>query len=332
MNANDRLMHEIKFMLLEMKFFSKEGVLLEISKIVNKYDVMERERSIVVYDTFDTEALKKFFISKSAQGLSQNSLNYYRVILQKFLKTVNRHIKDIGLEDIRLYILSLRLNGLSPTTQNNERRVISSFFGFLSDEGLIERNVAKGVKNIKSIKTLPKCFTEDEMEEIRSNAGNVRNLALIETLYSTGCRVSELCSLTIKDVDFERKEASIIGKGNKERKVYFSARALSAIKKYLEEWEIKEGKLFKGRNIITRQLSDLTKSGVENMLRELGKKLNLKIHPHKFRRTAATHALRRGMPMEVVSKMLGHEDLKTTSLYAQAAEEDLKNAHKKYLI
>lgn len=299
----------------------------KVAAILKNYDITPAERSIVVYDNSDKEMVRRFFLAKSAQGLSSKSLKFYKGQLQVFLEHVGKHIKDIDADDIRLYLSSLRLRGCKASTQDNARRAISTFFSFIRDENYIDHDVSKKVKKIKTPERLKKAFTEDEMEIIRE-AGmrkGTRTSAIIEFLYSTGARVSECVGVNIEDIDFENKETYVIGKGNKMRQVYLSSRCVAALKRYLADRGLQNGPLFTGMQ------GRLTESAIESELRKIGNEIGIHVYPHRFRRTSATIALRRGMPLEMVGKLLGHQSTNTTTLYARSAEEDLKYAHRKYL-
>lgn len=287
--------------------------------------------------------LKQFLAIKMVKGLSENSLRHYTHTINKFFSYVDKTVPDMTANDVRYYLAIRKTrDGISNTTLNNELLNLRSFFTTLHAEEIIPRNPTAKIDAIKKEKRVKEPFTEIEVERLRvaamnprtSNANPKRNLAIIETLYSTGCRVSELVNIKIKDI--ASGQIKVIGKGNKERYVYLNPRAQIAIENYLAtrtdnfEW------LFPGGNMIDkgRTLEDhpLEKGTVESIIRKIGKRAGIEnCHPHRFRRTAATIALRRGMPIEQVSRMLGHESLSTTQIYAITADEDVQNSHRKYL-
>jgi len=214
--------------------------------------------------------------------------------------------------------------------------VLSSFFTWCHDEEFLPRNIMKRVDKIKVEKKVKKPFTEEEMEKLRTFAKTDRDKAIIEFLYSTGCRVSEMVALNREDIDYDSREVTVLGKGNKQRKVFLSYRCIAALQTYLSQRLDTDPALFASmpsNRFPHRESQRLLVSGVEVMVRATGKRAGIeKAHPHRIRRTAATFALRRGMPIEQVSKMLGHEDLKTTTIYANSTLDEVKASHDKFII
>lgn len=300
------------------------------------YDLTKTERNLVVYDGTDKGLIGRYFVAKQAIGLSPNSLNQYRKTLSDFLATVQKHIKDITTEDVRLYITRKKMSGAGACYQNNIRLCLSSFFSFLHEEGLISLNPISRIKKIRQPKVVKEPFTEQEVEQMRNATDNLRDKAIIDFLFSTGCRVSEMTGVDKSDVDWDKGRVLVKGKGSKFRWVYLNARASVSLKAYLDSRTDSAMALFVGksgsRKDPDKNPARLAKSGVEVMVRTLGKSLGIeKVHPHRFRRTAATVALRRGMPIEQVSKILGHASLNTTTIYANSTQDDLAIAHRKYL-
>ena len=316
--------------------------IIKVSDIIEselcKYELKPKETAIVLHDKTDIEIFQRFLFSKVASGLSERTIKYYTFALKRFFFKIGKHIKDISADDIRLYLSYLRAGGVTNVSIDNERRVISSFFAWACLEDIIVKNPSLRVSKVKAKKIVKKALTEDELEMLRAAAQTDRDKAILETLYSTGCRVSELVAIDKQDVDFDNREVIVTGKGNKERKVFLSARCIAALKSYLTKREDKNPALFvtqyeRLRGIgLSRGINRLKQSGVEVMIRNLGKKAGIdNVHPHRIRRTSATLALRRGMPIEQVSKMLGHEDLKTTTIYATSTVDDVKLSHSKYI-
>lgn len=300
------------------------------------YDLTKIERSMVVYDGTDKGLIGRFFVAKQAMGLSPNSLAQYRNTIAEFLTTVQKHIKDITTEDVRLYITHKKMNGASACYQNNIRLCLSSFFSFLHEEGLIALNPISRIKKIRQPKVIKEPFTEQEIEQMRDKADSLRDKAIVDFLFSTGCRVSEMTGVDKTDIDWDNGRVLVKGKGSKFRWVYLNARASVSLKAYLDSRLDTASALFVGKSKShkdpDKNPARLTKSGVEVVIRELGKSLGIeKAHPHRFRRTAATVALRRGMPIEQVSKILGHASLNTTTIYANSTQDDLAIAHRKFL-
>lgn len=303
---------------------------------LSKYEIKRKVTALVVHDKTDFNIVGRFFVAKTTAGLSERSLRYYKTVLQFALPRLGKKLNEVVADDVRAYLAVRRASGVTNGSLDNERRVLSSFFTFANDEGYIDRNPMKRVEKIRTKKIQRKPFTEDEMEQLRIASRTNRNKAIIEFLFSTACRVSEVSALNRSDIDFDQREVIVLGKGNKERKVFLSPRCVATLKTYLEERKDKHPALFVsdfgkakfGRKEIRR----LSKDGIENMIHAAGKRAGIEnAHPHRIRRTAATIALRRGMPIEQVSKMLGHEDLKTTTIYASSTMEEVKQSHDKYL-
>lgn len=310
-----------------------------VTQQMGKFDLKLKPTEIVVYDNGDADILKRYFIAKATEGLTENSLRAYRQTIGLSLSKIGKHIKDVETDDVRLLLASLRLEGKSAAYQNFVRRSLSSFFGWITKEEFINNNPMLRIPNIREPKKVRQPFSEEELERLRQNADTVRNKAIIEFLYSTGCRVSEMCALNIEDVNFIDSEVMVLGKGKKYRMVYFSPRCKVILQEYLNQRTDTEKALFvsdysqmKG-GIKKDKIERLRASGVEVMVRRIGNKANIKdVHPHRFRRTAATLALKRGMKITDVQKMLGHSDIKTTTIYAISTDDEVKREHEKYLI
>lgn len=315
-----------------------EDIVTAVTLALEPYDLIKSERAIVQYDHTDKELIGRFFLAKAALGLSPKTLQKYRMTLQKFFRWSNKHVKDVTTEDVRLFIASMKANGSSSVYQNNIRLDLSSFFTFMHEEGLIESNPLIRIKKIRESKTVKQPFSEDALEILRTNAPSLRDKAIIEFLISTGCRVSEAVSVNKFDIEWDNMRVMVKGKGNKYRWVYINSRCGVALRKYLEHrGDDAQPALFASRcKYMTedgvREPMRIGSSGIETMIRALGRRCGIdNAHPHRFRRTAATLALRRGMPIEQVSKILGHASLNTTTIYANSTEDDLAIAHKKYL-
>lgn len=314
-----------------------------ISTELEKYELKERITAIVVHDQSDMGIIGRFFVAKTTSGLSPNSLRYYRCVLQKFFTNIGKHVKDIVADDVRIYLSRLRMDGCQNSTLNNERRVLSSFYGWAFDEELIEKNPMKRVEGIKQKKVQRKPLTEDEMELLREAAKNERDRAMIEFLYSTGCRISEMTAVDRNEIDWETREVIVTGKGNKQRIVYLSPRCISALRSYLKLRKDKDPALFISEKHVEKDQGTgkwqwvenphrLDKSSIECIIRKAGLRAGIdNVHPHRIRRTCATLALRRGMPIEQVSKMLGHESIETTTIYASSTLDEVKRSHEKYI-
>lgn len=315
-------------------------VIDSISFCLRNYEIMAKETSVVVYDNSDSQIISKFFIAKAVEGLCQSSLDYYRTILRAFFLQVGKHIKDIVTDDVRIYLAYKKINGCSDNTLNNIRRTLSSFFTWCTEESILDKNPMLRIRGVRQIKKLKKPLSEDDMENLRSLAKTKRDRAIIEFLFSTGCRVSEMTNVNRNDVDWQNAQVDVLGKGRKYRTVYLSARCKIALHEYiatrtdnLDALFISdyEGMCQKIKDM--NQPSRISKGAVEIMLRNLGKRAGIpNVHPHRFRRTAATTALKRGMLLEQVQRMLGHESIQTTTIYAQSTNDEVKLAHEKFII
>ena len=286
-----------------------------------------------VEDSFDksNEEFTELFISaKRVEGCSSKTLRYYLATINKMTDTVGKHITKITTEDLRKYLSDYHEeNNCSKSNIDNIRRILSSFFSWLEDEDYILKSPVRRIHKIKSAKTVKETYTDEMLECMRDNCDSLRDLAIIDMLASTGLRVGELVHLNIEDVDFENRECVVLGKGSKERPVYFDARTKIHLRNYLESRNDDNPALFVS---MLKPYNRLNISGVEIRLRELGRKLDItKVHPHKFRRTLATRAIDKGMPIEQVQKLLGHSKIDTTMQYAMVDQENVKLSHRKYI-
>ena len=286
-----------------------------------------------VEDSFDksNEEFTELFISaKRVEGCSLKTLRYYLATINKMTNTVGKHITKITTEDLRKYLSDYHEeNNCSKSNIDNIRRILSSFFSWLEDEDYILKSPVRRIHKIKSAKTVKETYTDEMLEYMRGNCDSLRDLAIIDMLASTGMRVGELVHLNIEDVDFENRECVVLGKGSKERPVYFDARTKIHLRNYLESRNDDNPALFVS---MLKPYNRLNISGVEIRLRELGRKLDItKVHPHKFRRTLATRAIDKGMPIEQVQKLLGHSKIDTTMQYAMVDQENVKLSHRKFI-
>ena len=275
--------------------------------------------------------LKEEFLSaKQVEGCSERSVNYYSSTLDNLIKTLEKPFNQIETEDLRVYLSEYqKKNNASKQTIDNIRRILSSFFTWLEDEDYILKSPVRRIHKIKTMKQVKETYSDEALERLRDNCKTIRDLALIDMLASTGMRVGELVKLNRVDVDFVNRECVVLGKGSKERVVYFDARTKLHLQKYLNSRTDDNEALFVS---LLEPHNRLEIAGVEIMLRKLGRSLEInKVHPHKFRRTLATRAIDKGMPIEQVQKLLGHQKIDTTMEYAIVDQQNVKNSHKKYL-
>lgn len=276
------------------------------------------------------DILNKFISSKEIDGCSARTLKYYKDNITKMLDTVNLPVSEITTETLRNYLSNYKNNSTAGmVTIDNIRRTLSSFFAWLENEDYIVKSPVRRIHKVKAMKKVKETLTDENLEKLRDTCTNVRDLAILELLISTGMRVGELTRLNISDMNFQERSCIVLGKGNSEREVYFSAKSKMYIEKYLETRTDNNEALFVS---LIKPYNRLGISGIEITIRNLGKEANInKVHPHKFRRTMATMAIDKGMPIEQVQKLLGHIKIDTTMEYAMVNQNNVKNSHRKYI-
>ena len=274
--------------------------------------------------------LQLFLDAKKVEGCSERTIQYYKVTIEHLLRNKDTPVRRVTTEEMREYLSDYqKINNCSNTTIDNIRRNISSFFSWLEEEDYILKSPMKRIHKIKTRNVVKSVISDESIERLRDNCESKRDKAIIDLLYSTGIRVGELVNLNISDINLEGRECVVYGKGNKERKVYFDAKAKVHLIDYIESRDDDKEALFV---TLDAPHDRLKISGVEIRLRELGRKLNLeKIHPHKFRRSMATRAIDKGMPIEQVQKILGHSQIDTTMQYAMVNQNNVKNSHQRYI-
>lgn len=293
------------------------------------YDIHKKKTEVAIYKDRGTEYLRRFLIEKGAAGLSERTLENYKITLEMFLKSTNKPVRDYTDEDILCYLeLYRRVRRVSFSRIKNMQSAMSSFFNWLCRRRYIESNPIDRLEPVKVPKRIKHPFTAEEMQLIRMNCRHIRDMAIIETLYSTAVRVSELAAMDRSDVSFENRDVTVTGKGNKQRETYINAGMGVYLKMYLDSRTDDNPALFVSLKNPNKRL---TKNAIEAIVKKIGKAAGVKnVHPHRFRRTAATDLLRRGMPIEQVSKLLGHVKLDTTQLYCTIDQESVRESHRKY--
>lgn len=274
--------------------------------------------------------LDRFLSAKRLEGCSERTISYYESTIRKLLEATDEPACDLGTEQIRTYLSDYQKHGnVSRTTVDNVRRIISSFYSWLEDEDHIIKSPVRRIKRVKSPQTIKETYSDEVIEILRDGSGSLRDLALIDLLRSTGMRVGELVTLDKDAVDVINRECVVHGKGNKDRIVYFDAKTKVHLENYLASRSDDSEALF----VSFRAPHDrLQIGGVEAMLRKLGRTLGVgRVHPHKFRRTLATRAIDKGMPIEQVQVLLGHKKIDTTLRYAMVDQRNVKASHRKYL-
>ena len=300
--------------------------------------LIERFQGVsIVYESSEVETNHKnenycdmFISSKRVEGYSEKSLKYYKSTIENMINVLGKEIKYITTEDLREYLSKYYENSsCSKVTIDNIRRILSSFFSWLEDENYILKSPVRRIHKIRTGKVIKETYTDEHLEIMRDSCKEIRDLAMIDLLNSTGIRVGELVKLNIDDVNFNERECIVTGKGDKQRKVYFDARTKIHLENYLKSRIDDNNALFVS---LIKPHNRLKISGVEIRMRELGRKLNItKIHPHKFRRTLATRAIDKGMPIEQVQQLLGHQKIDTTLKYAMVNQNNIKISHRKFI-
>ena len=278
----------------------------------------------------NAEYLRMFLDAKKIEGCSRRTIQYYQVTIERLLENTSVPVRKITTEDMRIYLSDYqKTNNCSKVTVDNVRRNISSFFSWLEEENHILKSPMKRIHKIKTNQQVKEIITDEDIERLRDKCSCKRDLAIIDLLYSTGIRVGELVNLNIADIDFEAREGVVFGKGGKERKVYFDAKAKLHLQAYLEERNDNNPALFVS---LDSPHDRLKISGVEIRMRNLGRSVNIKkVHPHKFRRTMATRAIDKGMPIEQVQRILGHSQIDTTMRYAMVNQSNVKTSHQRFI-
>ena len=282
----------------------------------------------LVEDT--TDYAKMFIAAKRIEGCSERTLNYYETTIRVMIEKLSKKVNSIETEDLRNYLSEYQAkNNCSKVTIDNVRRILSSFFAWLEDEDYIMKSPVRRIHKVKATQTVKETYTDEELEEMRDACIEIRDLAMVDFLASTGVRVGELVNLDRVDIDMQERSCVVLGKGGKEREVYFDARTKINLQNYLNSRIDNNSALFVS---LLRPYDRLKISGVEIRLRELGKRINIKkIHPHKFRRTMATKAIDKGMPIEQVQVLLGHRKIDTTLQYAMVNQNNVRNSHKRFI-
>lgn len=308
-NAQTEKLHEV----LQHTLFNYDVTLSEKSKEISGEHLVE-----------------SFLSAKKIEGCSEKTLKYYYATIQSMLDEIKKDVKHIVTDDIRCYLTEYQANKKSSkTTIDNIRRILSSFFSWLEDEDYILKSPVRRIHKVKTGTNIKETYSDEALEIMRDNCVELRDLAIIDMLASTGMRVGEMVLLNREDVDFNERECVVFGKGHKERIVYFDARTKIHLQNYLSKRKDSNPALFVS---LKAPYDRLKIGGVEVRLRNFGKQLGLnKVHPHKFRRTLATMAIDKGMPIEQLQKLLGHSKIDTTLQYAMVKQSNVKIAHRKYI-
>ncbi|MGO4710526.1 site-specific tyrosine recombinase/integron integrase [Chryseobacterium sp. 2TAF14] len=308
--------------------------LIMLEKVVHQsfhsVEVTQKNKTEDELKTDNISVLNLFISSKKVEGCSEKSLKYYFSTIETLFRKLKKKVTEISTNDLRFYLSEYQeVKKSSKVTIDNIRRIFSSFFSWLEDEDYILKSPVRRIHKVKTARTIKEVLSDEDIEILRDNCKQIRDLTLIEILSSTGIRVGELVKINIKDIDFHERSCIVTGKGNKQREVYFDARTKIHLKEYLQTRNDDNEALFVSLSKPNQRLSI---GGIESILRKLGQKTKInKVHPHKFRRTLATMAIDKGMPIEQVQKLLGHVKIDTTLHYAMVNQANVKIAHRKFI-
>ncbi len=308
--------------------YEQLGSLLE--QELSKYDVIPKISDEVRCTRQNHELLQAFISAKKIEGCSEKTLHYYSSSIDRLFLVIHKPISEMTTNDIRRFLAEYQEErNLSKVTIDNLRRIFSSFFSWLEDEDYIAKSPVRRIHKVRTDSLVKEVLSDESLEILRDSCKEIRDLAMIDLLSSTGMRVGELVKMNRTDIDFQERQCIVFGKGNKEREVYFNARTKIHLKQYLESRTDSCPALFVALN---KPNTRLTIGGVEVRLRNLGQKVHIeKVHPHKFRRTLATMAIDKGMPIEQIQKLLGHVKIDTTLHYAMVNQTNVKMAHRKFI-
>ena len=321
--------------LRDMLAYLDNGQAEQLRRVLNHnlsgFELQKNEKFETVATSEENSRLTNAFLSaKRIEGCSEKSLTYYRKTIETMTEKIGKGITHITTNDLRSYLTDYQAEKKSSkVTIDNIRRILSSFFSWLEDEDYILKSPVRRIHKVKTATTIKETYTDEALETMRDNCETLRDLAMIDMLASTGMRVGELVLLNRDDINFEERECVVFGKGSKERMVYFDARTKIHLQNYLAQRTDSNNALFVS---LKAPYDRLQIGGVETRLRELGKRLSLpRVHPHKFRRTLATMAIDKGMPVEQLQRLLGHQRIDTTLQYAMVKQSNVKLAHRKYI-
>ena len=299
-----------------------------LEQVLFHYDVSEKTE--VANDNDHSELITKFLAAKRIEGCSEKTLKYYQSTIEAMFEAIKKGARHVQTEDLRSYLTGYQAShGSSRVTIDNIRRILSSFFSWLEDENYILKSPVRRIHKVKTAVSVKETYTDEELENMRDNCAEPRDLAMIDMLASTGMRVGEMVLLNRSDINFNERECVVFGKGDKERIVYFDARTKIHLQNYLQSRTDDDPALFVTLRSPHKRINI---GGIETRLRKMGQDLNInKVHPHKFRRTLATMAIDKGMPIEQLQRLLGHQRIDTTLQYAMVKQSNVKMAHKKYI-
>lgn len=329
---NDEFVNDV---LRDMLAYLDNGQAEQLRRVLqhnlSRYEIqLKTDSTTEDASTENARLICAFLSAKRIEGCSEKSLSYYGKTIETMSEKIGKGITHITTNDLRSYLTDYQAERKSSkVTIDNIRRILSSFFSWLEDEDYILKSPVRRIHKVKTAVTIKETYTDEALETMRDHCDSLRDLALIDMLASTGMRVGELVLLNRDDINFDERECVVFGKGSKERMVYFDARTKIHLQNYLAQRTDSNNALFVS---LKAPYERLQIGGVESRLRELGKRLSLpRVHPHKFRRTLATMAIDKGMPVEQLQRLLGHQRIDTTLQYAMVKQSNVKIAHRKYI-
>ena len=331
----DLIIEVMQKMALHLDNFQMRQLQSAMEAVLCNYEIRtaateSSEKGKADYQEENRNLLTKFLAAKRIEGCSEKTLKYYRTTIEAMQAMLQKSVKRIMTEDLRQYLTDYQERRQSGrVTMDNIRRILSSYFAWLEDEDFIIKSPVRRIHKVKAALCVKETYTDEDLERMRDYCDELRDLAIIDMLASTGMRIGEMVLLNRRDINYNERECVVLGKGDKERIVYFDARTKLLLLDYLESRTDDNPALF----VSLRAPYERVKIGcIETRLRELGKKLNIaKVHPHKFRRTLATMAIDKGMPIEQLQRLLGHQRIDTTLMYAMIKQSNVKIAHKKFI-
>lgn len=324
---NDLIKDVIQKMLPYMNNAQNEKLQEVLRFVLSEYEVAEKQNRVIYCEK---NYVDLFLSAKRVEGCSEKTLKYYKATIETMIEKIQKNVKHIVTDDIRDYLTEYQeMKKLSKVTIDNIRRILSSFFSWLEDEDYILKSPVRRIHKVKTGSNIKETYSDEVLELMRDSCTELRDLAIIDILASTGMRVGEMVLLNRNDVDFNERECIVFGKGSKERVVYFDARTKIHLQNYLNSRTDCNPALFVSLKAPHKRLNI---GGVEARLREFGRNLGInRVHPHKFRRTLATMAIDKGMPIEQLQHLLGHKKIDTTLQYAMVKQSNVKIAHRKFI-
>ena len=301
-----------------------------LDKVANDYDISEKTTALAVVDCDIPKLVKVYLASKQLEGVSENTIDLYENRLRLFFEEMRMLPQDVTTNNIRMFLLQYQVrNKISDRTLDKFRQILNCFFDWCLNEEYISKNPCKNIKEIKYEVKPRRALTRLQLEQVRRSCKTKRDLAIVDVLYSTGCRVTELVNMKFSDINFDDNSVKIIGKGKKHNTVYLNTNAQISLNEYMSERKGDSEYVFVSKKVPYTQLSTRT---IETIFSEIAEQLNIKLSPHIIRHTSATLALQSGMPLPQVQKMLGHSSVATTQIYAETSQEELAISHKKYVV